>query len=82
MVTMFAAAFPLAPAFLWVFGRFDVRLMAGELHHGRRPVGVRAENIGCWEGILAAINVRPASRSISPRWRPIRFRLALRTYAP
>jgi len=28
------------------------------------------------------LKVRAVSRSISPRWRSIRFRLALRTYAP
>ena len=41
-----------------------------------------AENCVAFSWKVGASPVRVSSRSISPQWRSIRFRLALRTYAP
>jgi len=57
MVTMFAAAFPLAPLVVWVLMFFNVRQMASMLKLNRRPVARRVEDIGYWQSILAAINI-------------------------
>lgn len=57
LVTMFAAAFPLAPLVVYILSYFETGQMASELEHGRRPVAYRAEDIGCWQGILVAVNL-------------------------
>uniref|UniRef100_A0A8C4EQ98 Anoctamin n=1 Tax=Dicentrarchus labrax TaxID=13489 RepID=A0A8C4EQ98_DICLA len=56
-ITIFVAAFPLAPLFAllnnWVEIRLDAHKFAGEY---RRPVAERAQNIGVWFNILEALS--------------------------
>ena len=55
-ITIFVAAFPLAPLFAllnnWIEIRLDARKLICET---RRPVADRAQNIGVWHEILDAI---------------------------
>lgn len=56
-ITIFVAAFPLAPLFAllnnWVEIRLDAHKFACEY---RRPVAERAQNIGVWFNILEALS--------------------------
>ena len=55
-VTMFVAAFPLAPLFALLNNLVEVRLDAANfIHNFRRPPAARAEDIGAWYGILATL---------------------------
>ncbi|XP_055925697.1 anoctamin-5-like isoform X1 [Argiope bruennichi] len=55
-VTIFVAAFPLAPLFALLNNIFEIRLDAHKLVFShRRPVGVRVQNIGIWYRILDSI---------------------------
>ena len=55
-VTMFVAAFPLAPVFALINNMVEVRLDASNfIHNFRRPVAERAEDIGAWYSILATL---------------------------
>ena len=52
-ITIFVAAFPLAPFFALINNWFEIRLDAKKLVcHTRRPVPERAKNIGVWFEIL------------------------------
>ena len=55
-ITIFVAAFPLAPFFAllnnWIEIRLDARKLVCQM---RRPVAHRAENIGIWYDILDAL---------------------------
>ncbi|XP_067142295.1 anoctamin-1-like [Centruroides vittatus] len=56
-ITIFVAAFPLAPVFALVNNAFEVRLDARKLVTSyRRPVGQRVPDIGIWYPILNAIS--------------------------
>ena len=55
-VTMFVAAFPLAPLFALLNNMIEIRLDAMNfIHNFRRPFAERAEDIGAWYGILATL---------------------------
>ncbi|KAG8177061.1 hypothetical protein JTE90_016890, partial [Oedothorax gibbosus] len=55
-VTIFVAAFPLAPLFALLNNVLEIRLDARKLVCSyRRPVGVRVQNIGIWYRILDSI---------------------------
>eukprot|EP00039_Didymoeca_costata_P024303 m.9964 g.9964 ORF g.9964 m.9964 type:complete len:1015 (-) comp4172_c0_seq2:27-3071(-) len=58
LVTMFAASLPLAPVIFLVLSKIDMRLDAKRLLlKGRRPLGVRAEDIGMWQNIQVLLNI-------------------------
>ena len=58
LVTLFAAAMPLAPLIYYILNKIDLRLDAGRLlKQGRRVVATRAEDIGQWQSIMWFINV-------------------------
>ena len=55
-VTMFVAAFPLAPFFALLNNLVEIRLDAiNFVCNNRRPVANRAEDIGAWQGILESL---------------------------
>ncbi|XP_057310840.1 anoctamin-4-like isoform X2 [Hydractinia symbiolongicarpus] len=55
-VTMFVAAFPLAPFFALANNLVEIRLDGVNfIHNFRRPAAERAEDIGAWYGILATL---------------------------
>merc|ERR1719361_1775542 len=57
-ITLFVAAFPLAPLFALINNIFEIRLDARKLLATmRRPLGQRAQDIGVWAGILRAITM-------------------------
>lgn len=56
-VTIFVSAFPLAPVFALINNVLEMRLDAGKfLIFYRRPVPLRAPNIGVWFRILDVIS--------------------------
>ena len=69
-VTMFVAAFPLAPFFALLNNMVEIRLDAVNfIHNFRRPAAERAEDIGAWYGILATlttVSIGPLHRKILP----------------
>lgn len=55
-VTMFVAAFPLAPIFALINAVLEIRVDAiNFVCYHRRPRAVRVEDIGAWHGVLAAV---------------------------
>ncbi len=66
-VTLFVAAFPLAPFFAWLNNVIEIRVDSNKyLTTLRRPLAQRAQDIGAWVNILQIItyisvlsNVRP-----------------------
>ncbi len=55
-VTMFVAAFPLAPLFAWLNNIVEIRLDSiNFVNNFRRPVAQRAEDIGAWFYILSTL---------------------------
>lgn len=55
-VTLFVAAFPLAPFFALINNIGEIRLDAYKMvTQARRPMAERVENIGAWYGILRII---------------------------
>lgn len=55
-VTIFVAAFPLAPLFAIINNAFEIRLDAKKLITSfRRPIAQRVKNIGVWYRILVSI---------------------------
>ena len=55
-MTLFVAAFPLAPLFALLNNILEIRLDAYKLvSQARRPLGERVEDIGAWYGILKII---------------------------
>jgi len=55
-VTIFVAAFPLAPLFALINNTLEIRLDAKKMVEAmRRPVAQRVKNIGIWYRILDAI---------------------------
>ena len=56
LVTMFVAAFPLAPLFALLNNLVEIRVDAYNfIHNFRRPIAERVEDIGAWYGILATL---------------------------
>lgn len=70
-ITIFVAAFPLAPLFAllnnWVEIRLDAHKFVCEY---RRPVAERAQNIGVWFNILEALSHLSVIANVS-RWNVI-----------
>jgi anoctamin-5 len=57
LVTMFAAALPIAPLLFLLTNWIDVKLDVSRLLiNGRRPLAVRAEDIGEWQRIMGLLN--------------------------
>lgn len=57
-VTLFVAAFPLAPLFALLNNMIEVRLDAYKyITQLRRPLAIRAQDIGAWYGILKSLSV-------------------------
>jgi len=55
-VTLFVAAFPLAPLFALINNIAEIRLDAYKMvTQARRPLAERVEDIGAWHGILQTI---------------------------
>lgn len=55
-VTIFVAAFPLAPLFALINNALEIRLDATKILTAfRRPVGQRVQDIGVWYGILDTV---------------------------
>ena len=55
-VTLFVAAFPLAPLFALLNNIVEIRLDAYKMiKEARRPLAERVENIGAWYGILKGV---------------------------
>jgi anoctamin-1 len=55
-ITIFVAAFPLAPLFALLNNILEMRLDAKKLlTYYRRPVGQRVKDIGVWYGILDSV---------------------------
>ncbi|TDG40819.1 hypothetical protein AWZ03_012750 [Drosophila navojoa] len=55
-ITLFSLAFPLAPLLALINNVIEVRLDAIKmLRFIRRPVGMRARNIGVWQNIMAVV---------------------------
>ena len=64
-VTMFVAAFPLAPFFALLNNLIEIRLDAVNfIHNFRRPVAQRAEDIGAWYGILVTLTTVSTSHKL------------------
>ena len=57
-VTMFVAAFPLAPLSAFVTNLLELRVDAVKMvKHYRRPVAMRVSGIGVWYEILSTITI-------------------------
>ncbi|XP_077419906.1 anoctamin-1a isoform X2 [Vanacampus margaritifer] len=57
MVTLFVASFPLAPLFALLNNIIEIRLDAKKFVMGlRRPIAVRAKNIGIWYNLLRGLS--------------------------
>ena len=73
-VTMFVAAFPLAPFVALLNNMVEIRLDAVNfIHNFRRPAAERAEDIGAWYGILASltmVSIGPLHRKNLPSLNP------------
>ena len=55
-ITIFVAAFPLAPFFALANNIFEIRIDSDKIVCDlRRPVAHRAQDIGIWFGILSAV---------------------------
>ena len=66
-ITIFVAAFPLAPLFALLNNWAEVRLDAHKfVCEYRRPVAERAQNIGVWFNILEALSHLSVIVNVSP----------------
>ena len=55
-ITLFVAAFPLAPFFALLNNILEIRLDANKMiTTKRRPLAFRAQDIGAWQGILQSV---------------------------
>lgn len=75
-ITIFVAAFPLAPLFALLNNWAEVRLDAHKfVCEYRRPVAERAQNIGVWFNILEALShlsvIVNVSRTVMPSSLPM-----------
>ena len=65
-VTMFVAAFPLAPLLALLNNIFEIRLDAYKYTtQMRRPLGYRARDIGIWSRILEAMTYMSVISNVS-----------------
>lgn len=66
-ITLFSLAFPLAPLLALINNVVEVRLDAIKmLRFVRRPVGMRARNIGVWHNIMTVVTHIAVASSVSP----------------
>lgn len=65
-VTLFVAAFPLAPLFALLNNIAEIRLDAYKMvTQSRRPLAERVEDIGAWYGILKIITYTAVVSNVS-----------------
>lgn len=65
-VTLFVAAFPLAPLFALINNIGEIRLDAYKmLSQARRPLAERVEDIGAWYGILQGLTYTAVVSNVS-----------------
>ncbi len=65
-VTLFVAAFPLAPFFAVINNVFEIRMDAFKyISQYRRPLAKRAQDIGAWFGILKVITYMAVTCNVS-----------------
>lgn len=66
-ITLFSLAFPLAPLLALLNNVMEVRLDAIKmLRFVRRPVGMRARDIGVWHSIMTVVTRIAVASSVSP----------------
>lgn len=66
-VTLFVAAFPLAPLFALLNNIGEIRLDAYKMvTQSRRPLAERVEDIGAWYGILKGLTYAAVVSNVSP----------------
>jgi anoctamin-4 len=75
-VSLFVAAFPLAPLFAFLNNIAEIRLDAYKMvSQSRRPLAERVEDIGAWYGILKIITylavVSNVRKLIEPTWQKV-----------
>lgn len=65
-VTLFVAAFPLAPLFALLNNIGEIRLDAFKMvTQSRRPLAERVENIGAWYGVMQGITFLAVVSNVS-----------------
>ena len=65
-VTLFVAAFPLAPLFALLNNIGEIRLDAYKMvKEARRPLAERVEDIGAWYGILKGVTYAAVVSNVS-----------------
>ena len=65
-VTLFVAAFPLAPLFALLNNIAEIRLDAYKMtKEARRPLAERVEDIGAWYGILKGVTYAAVVTNVS-----------------
>lgn len=65
-ITLFVAAFPLAPLFALINNIIEIRLDAYKMiTNTRRPLALRAQDIGAWQGILQSITYLSIATNVS-----------------
>lgn len=82
-VTLFVAAFPLAPLFALLNNIVEIRLDAQKMIvQSRRPIAERVEDIGTWYGILETITHLAVITNVFILWKSYRenFNLFLTSY--
>lgn len=68
-VTLFVAAFPLAPMFALINNIIEIRLDAYTMITTmRRPLAQRAQDIGAWSGILQALTYLSVATNVRNAW--------------
>ena len=68
-ITIFVAAFPLAPFFALANNIFEIRIDSDKIVCDlRRPVAHRAQDIGIWFGILSAVAKIAVISNVSIIW--------------
>lgn len=67
-VTLFVAAFPLAPLFALLNNVAEIRLDAYKMvKEARRPLAERVQDIGAWYGILKAVTYAAVVSNVSKK---------------
>ena len=83
-ITIFVAAFPLAPFFALANNIFEIRIDSNKLIcETRRPIADRAQDLGIWFNILdavAKIAVISNVRKLLPLSDTFQFWLSIKTY--
>lgn len=80
-VTLFVAAFPLAPLFALLNNICEIRLDAYKIvAQARRPIAERVENIGAWFNILRVLTYCSVASNVSFIGRVVKFLFNLKNY--